>query len=234
MANENDVQKSSAEIAMMIQPNFRHPEIAASAFPVRCPEVPALVASALPCAASFYRTNQPIYTQCDAVGPLYLVEFGTVRISRLTADGRRQISAFHFAGEVFGFEPGSEHQSSAESVDGTGIRVLRPTAGEDFGPEVLSLALRGLARAQDHLMLLGRMSATEKMAAFLLDLMAREETDSLINLPMQRNDIADYLGLTFETISRVLRALKDAGVIRVSRLDQVEVLNQARLEALCN
>lgn len=216
---------------MMIQSNFRHPEVAASAFPVRYPEVPALVASALPCATSFYRANEAIYAQGDAAGPLYLVEFGTVRICRLTADGRRQISAFHFAGEIFGFEPGSEHQSSAESVDGAGIRVLRPTAGESFGAGVLSLALRGLARAQDHLVLLGRMTATEKMVAFLLDLMDRQETDSLINLPMQRSDIADYLGLTFETVSRVLRVLKDAGAIRLPRIDQVVVTSTAQLES---
>jgi CRP/FNR family nitrogen fixation transcriptional regulator len=218
----------------MIQSNFRHPEIAASAIPVRYPEVPALVASARFCASSFYRANEPIYVEGDAAGPLYLVEFGTVRICRLTADGRRQISGFHFAGEIFGFEPGSEHQSFAESVDGAGIRVLRPTAGHDFGSEVLSLALRGLARAQNHLMLLGRMTATEKMAAFLVDLMDRQETDSIVNLPMQRNDIADYLGLTFETVSRVLRVLKEAGVIRLSRIDQIEVIDTAQLEKLCD
>lgn len=216
---------------MLIQSNFRHPEIAASVFPVRYPEILALVASARPCATSFYHANEAIYQQGDAAGPLYLVEFGTVRICRLTADGRRQISAFHFAGEVFGFEPG-EHQSCAESVDGAGIRVLRPTAGDSFGPEVLSLALRSLGRTQDHLMLLGRMTATEKMAAFLLDLLERQDSDELINLPMQRNDIADYLGLTFETVSRVLRVLKDARIIRLSRIDQIEVLNVAQLEEL--
>ena len=217
---------------MMIQSNFRHPEIAASAFPVRYPEVPALIASARPCASSFYSANEPIYAQGDAAGPLYLVEFGTVRICRMTADGRRQISAFHFAGEIFGFEVGSEHQSYAESVDGAGIRILRPSAGEDFGPGVLSLALRGLARAQDHLVLLGRMTAAEKMAAFLLDLLERQDSDGLLNLPMQRNDIADYLGLTFETVSRVLRVLKDSGIVRLPRIDQIEVLNVAGLEAL--
>lgn len=216
----------------MIQSNFRHPEIAASAFPVRYPEVPALIASVRPCAASFYRANEPIYAQGDAAGPLYLVEFGTVRVCRMTSDGRRQISAFHFAGEIFGFEVGGEHQSFAESVDGAGIRILRPSAGESFGPGALSVALRGLARAQDHLVLLGRMTATEKMATFLLDLLDRQESGGLLNLPMQRNDIADYLGLTFETVSRVLRVLKDNGVVRLPRIDQIEVLDLAALEAI--
>jgi CRP/FNR family transcriptional regulator, nitrogen fixation regulation protein len=217
---------------MMIQSNFRHPEIAASAFPVRYPEITTLIAIARPCASSFYRANEPVYAQGDAVGPLYLLEFGTVRVCRMTADGRRQISAFHFAGEIFGFDVGTEHQSYAESVDGAGIRVLRPSAGESFGPGVLSLALRGLARAQDHLVVLGRMTATEKMAALLLDLLERQESDALVNLPMQRNDIADYLGLTFETVSRVLRVLKDKGLVRLPRIDQIEVLNVGGLETL--
>lgn len=216
---------------MLIQTNFRHPEIAASAFPVRDASLPALLADARPCAASFYSANQPIYAEGDAAGPLYLVEFGTVRICRLTADGRRQISGFCFAGEVFGFEAGAEHQSFAESVDGAGIRVLRPATGSGFGSSALSVALKTLMRAQDHLVLLGRMSATEKMSAFFLDLMERQEADRFIELPMQRNDIADYLGLTFETVSRVLRVLKDRGITRLSRVDQVEVLDIAGLES---
>jgi CRP/FNR family nitrogen fixation transcriptional regulator len=76
------------------------------------------------------------------------------------------------------------------------------------------------------------MTAAEKMAAFLLDLLDRQDSEGLLNLPMQRNDIADYLGLTFETVSRVLRVLKDSGIVRLPRIDQIEVLNVAGLEAL--
>ena len=82
-------------------------------------------------------------------------------------------------------------------------------------------------------MVLGRMTAIEKMASFLLDLLERQDHETLIDLPMQRNDIADYLGLTFETVSRVLRVLKDTGVIRLPRIDQVEVLSLEQLEAIC-
>jgi CRP/FNR family nitrogen fixation transcriptional regulator len=80
--------------------------------------------------------------------------------------------------------------------------------------------------------LLGRLSATEKMSAFLLDLLDRQGSDHIVDLPMQRNDIADYLGLTFETVSRVLRVLKDRGLIRLTRVDQIEVLDPASLEDL--
>jgi CRP/FNR family nitrogen fixation transcriptional regulator len=156
---------------------------------------------------------------------------GSVRIVRLTPDGRRQISGFHFAGEVFGFEADGEHHCYAESVDGAGIRVLRPTNG-GFGTSALLLALKSLQRAENHVLLLGRLTATEKMAAFLLDLLERQDGDRVVNLPMQRSDIADYLGLTFETVSRVLRVLKDKGLVRVPRVDQIEILDVEGLEAL--
>lgn len=193
--------------------------------------LPALLAQVRPSAVTLYAENAVIYAQGEAAGPLYLVEFGTVRICRITADGRRQISAFHFAGEVFGFEADSEHHFYAESVDGAGVRVLRP-AGGDLAERLLPLALRSLIRAQEHLLVLGRQNACEKMAAFLLDLAARQETDRFIDLSMQRMDIADYLGLTFETVSRVLHKLKDAGTIALPNTKQVELLDIEALEAL--
>jgi CRP/FNR family nitrogen fixation transcriptional regulator len=215
---------------MLIQSGFRNPDAVASATPVCDLAVLALLAQARPCASAFYRANELIYSAGDAAGPLYLVEFGAVRICRLTSDGRRQIGAFCFAGEVFGFESGDEHQSFAESVDGAAIRALRPSGPTGFGACALSLALNTLMRAQDHQVVLGRMTATEKVAAFFLDLMGRQGSEHFIELPMQRTDIADYLGLTFETVSRILRVLKDRGIIRLSRTDRVEVIDAGALE----
>ena len=216
---------------MLIQTNFR----VASQAPVRTynPDVPALLAHTRPCAVTLYPENAVIYAQGATAGPLYLVEFGAVRICRLTADGRRQISAFHFAGDVFGFEADDEHHFYAESINGAGIRVLRPSGSDGLAAETLPLALKGLRRAQEHLLVLGRQNAVERMAAFFLDLAERQDADDLIDLPMQRNDIADYLGLTFETVSRVLRKLKDARTIRLPSLHQVEILDRAALEAMC-
>lgn len=214
---------------MLIQTSFRN---AAAARHVHSDAaLPALLAQVRPSAVTLYAENAVIYAQGEAAGPLYLVEFGTVRIFRITADGRRQISAFHFAGEVFGFEADGEHHFYAESVDGAGVRVLR-SAGEGLSEKLLPLALRSLTRAQEHLLVLGRQNATEKMAAFLLDLAARQETDRFIDLSMQRMDIADYLGLTFETVSRVLHKLKDAGVIALPSTKQIELLDMETLEAL--
>lgn len=215
---------------MLIQTSFRHESTQPHP---RHPELPALLANARPCAVTLYEPNAIIYAQGDAAGPLYLVEFGAVRIYRLTADGRRQISAFHFAGEVFGFESGNEHHFYAESIDGAGIRVLRPSGDDHLADNLLPLALRSLTRAQEHLLVLGRQNACERMAAFLIDLAERQETDRIVELPMQRSDIADYLGLTFETVSRILRKLKDARTIRLPSTKQVEVLDFAALEDLC-
>jgi CRP/FNR family transcriptional regulator, nitrogen fixation regulation protein len=184
-------------------------------------------------AVSFYNEDSVIYAQGEKTGPLYLVEFGAVRTYRLTADGRRQISAFYFAGEVFGFEAGDEHHFYAESIDRSGIRVLRPTHGERHADTVLPLALNSLIRAQEHLLVLGRQSAVERVAAFLLDLAERQDSETHVDLPMSRADIADYLGLTFETVSRVLRRLKDSKLIRLAATRQVELLNPDGMAELC-
>jgi CRP/FNR family nitrogen fixation transcriptional regulator len=192
-----------------------------------------LLTAMQPAAVTLFSADAVIYAQGDAAGPLYFVEFGTVRICRLTADGRRQITAFHTAGEVFGFESGGEHQSYAESVGGVGIRALRTSCGTEPTSSMLLLALKSLARTQNHLMVLGRRNANERMAALLLDLSERQGDDHLVHLPMQRNDIADYLGLTFETVSRVLRMLKDQRIIRLRSINDIEILDRVALEDMC-
>ena len=193
-----------------------------------------LLTAMQPAAITLFPADGVIYAQGEPAGPLYLVEFGTVRLCRLTADGRRLISAFHTAGEVFGFEAGADHDSYAESVDGAGIRVLRPSCGEQPTGSLLMLALRSLARSQNHLMVLGRRNANERMAALLLDLAERQGDEKLVHLPMQRHDIADYLGITFETVSRILRVLKDQCVIRLRSISDIEILDLAALQDMCD
>ncbi len=207
-------------------------QLSAAPSTVQDPEVRALLAQSQPGAATFYPVDAMIYAQGDAAGLLYLVEFGTVRICQLTPDGRRQITSFCSAGDVFGLEAGDEHQFYAESVDGVGVRALRPTNDANFAFRLLRLALRRFARIQAHLVLLGRMTANEKMARFILDLLDRQDGDDVINLAMQRNDIADYLGLTFETVSRVLRLMKDRGIVRLQSVDRIEVLDRGALADL--
>ncbi|HHY51296.1 MAG TPA: helix-turn-helix domain-containing protein [Alphaproteobacteria bacterium] len=194
----------------------------------------ALIASAQLAATTFYPENAVIYAQGDPAGPLYYVEFGVVRICRLTSDGRRQINSFHFAGDIFGFEVDGEHQFYAESVNGAGVRALRPSDDTATAGNLLALALEGLVRAKQHQLVLGRRSATEKLAGFILDMAERQGGGPLVGLPMQRNDVADYLGLTFETVSRALRVLKDEGIIRVPSIHQIEIVDQQALEDLAD
>lgn len=209
---------------MHIQSNFRVQEGS---------DISALFSAMKPTAVTFYPADSAVYVQGDAAGPVYFVEFGTVRICRVTADGRRQIIAFHTAGDVFGFEAGHEHDCSAESVDGAGIRVLRTSCNDTPTGSLLKLALASLSRAQCHMLVLGRRTANERMAAFLLDLSERQGDSNLVRLPMQRNDIADHLGVTFETVSRILRSLKDQGVLLLRSIHEIEILDRASLEDMC-
>lgn len=180
---------------------------------------------------TLFPAGSEIYAQGEKSDNLYKVEFGAVRVYRLLADGRRQISAFHLAGEAFGFKAGETHHFFAEAICATGIRVLRasPRRNELAG-ELLPMALQGLVRAQEHLLVLGRQNATERIAAFLTDLSERQGGLRKIELPMSRLDIADYLGLTIETVSRVFSKLKQKGVIRLPSLRHVELVKWQTLQ----
>ncbi|MCR4269133.1 helix-turn-helix domain-containing protein [Nitratireductor sp. ZSWI3] len=181
----------------------------------------------------FYDGNQEIYAQGERAKALYQVEFGMVRLYRLLADGRRQISAFHVAGEVFGFEMDGQHHFFAEAVGRVGIRVFRQPANDANWRQTLTAALAALVRAQEHMLVIGRQNAAERVAAFLIDMQERQGGDRHIELPMSRNDIGDYLGLTIETVSRMLSKLKANGVIRLTNARTIEVVDEAALEALC-
>ena len=181
---------------------------------------------------SLYPTGSEIYAQGELADSLYQIDFGCVRVYRLLADGRRQISAFHLSGEIFGFESGNTHHFFAEAIGATGVRVLRPGPGMEISQAILPLALQGLVRAQEHLLVLGRQNAAERVAAFLLDMADRQGGLECFDLPMSRSDIGDYLGLTIETVSRVFSKLKEKGIIRLPNLRSVEVVKWQALRNL--
>jgi CRP/FNR family transcriptional regulator, nitrogen fixation regulation protein len=181
---------------------------------------------------SFFPSGSEIYAQGEKAGAFYQVEFGAVRIYRLLADGRRQISAFHLAGETFGFEADTIHHFFAEAINATGVRVFRFATGADISGQLLPLALKGLTRAQEHLLVLGRQNAIERVAAFLVDMAERQGGLRQVELPMSRMDIGDYLGLTIETVSRVFTRLKDKGVIRLLNLRSIEIIKHDALHAM--
>lgn len=182
--------------------------------------------------ATLYADGAEIYAQGDRSQGLFKVEFGAVRIFRLLADGRRQISAFHLAGEVFGFESTSTHRFFAETIGATAIQSFRFVGGADVSRDLLPLALSSLARAQEHLLVLGRQNASERVAAFLLDIAERQGGLDHFDLSMSRLDIADHLGLTIETVSRMLSKFKSRGVIRLRSLRRIEIRNWGLLRQL--
>jgi CRP/FNR family transcriptional regulator, nitrogen fixation regulation protein len=151
---------------------------------------------------SFSR-NDEIYAEGDDADYWYKVVSGTVRVCKLLADGRRHIAEFCFAGESFGLDGASERQYAAEAVDHAIVMRLRRNRTEellDQNPMVARLMrddmLRDLTNAHGRTLLLGRMTAPERVAAFLLEMFERRERTKSVDLPMSRIDIADYLGLT--------------------------------------
>lgn len=186
-------------------------------------------------ALTFFRSGAEIYAQGEKSGKLYQVEFGAVRIHRLLADGRRQILAFHLPGETFGLEPDATHHFFAEAICNTTVRVIRTSSYKgETAARLLPLALQTMVRAHEHLLVLGRQNAIERIAAFITDMSERQGDLRQIELPMSRLDIADYLGLTIETISRAFTKLRHQGVIELPTLRSVNILKRQALKMMAS
>ena len=178
--------------------------------------------------------DEELFAEGDEADCFYQVVSGAVRSYKLLSDGRRQIDAFHLPGDIFGLEAGAEHRFSAEALGNASVIAYRRSRlaaliqdDPAFRDKIMSSTLRSLERAQDHMMLLGRKTAQEKLATFLLDLAQRIcGDDEHLELPMQRSDIADHLGLTIETVSRTLTQFARSGLIRL--------LPASRSIGLCN
>ena len=182
--------------------------------------------------------NQAIYVQGDDGGFWGKVVSGAVRISKLRADGRRNIAAFCFAGDAFGLEPDAERGFSAEAVGEVTVMRYPRSATERLADENLGIArllreatLKSLAAAQGRLLILGRMTACERVATFLLELSDRNDGPRQIELAMSRCDIGDYLGLTIETVSRTLSDMRRRGVIAVDP-HSITLLDRPALEEI--
>jgi len=166
---------------------------------------------------------------------------GAVRSCKHLSDGRRQISAFHLNGDIFGLENGNSHRFAAEAIIDSTVRILDRrsidvAADTDLlvSHELLDLTTESLQHAEDHMLLLGRKSSIERVAAFLLEMDRRLAARGIVTLPMTRRDIADYLGLTIETVSRTLSMLRDSGILRFQSETQrkIQLLDRHRLAEL--
>lgn len=180
-----------------------------------------------------------IYGEGGEAEAFFKVVSGVVRTCKFLSNGRRQIDAFHVEGHVFGFELGAEHRLSAEAVTDCTIiayqrRVIeRLTAGNDaLSQQLFSYAVQNMTRAQEHSLLLARQSAIEKVMAFLMEWADHAPQPGMIALAMTRQDIADYLGLTIETVSRTLSRLVRDAVIELPSTRDIHLKNPAALHAL--
>lgn len=181
--------------------------------------------------------GREIFADGEDADLFYKVVSGVVRVCKFLADGRRQIEAFHAEGEIFGFELGDAHAMSAEAVSDCtlvayrryGIETLAKT-DQIVASQLFRLAVRSLAQAQNHALLLGRRGAPEKVASFLLALAERSARGRVIHLAMTRQDIADYLGLTIETVSRSFSQFARDGLIALPNIREVRLTNVEALE----
>jgi len=169
-----------------------------------------------------YEKDDRIYGQGKAATYCYQVVNGAICISCKLTNGRRQIGAFYFPGDVFGVDPSMRRRWSAEAiVEATTIRrierevLLRKAESNlSFARGVRSITERDLLHAEDHRILLGQLTATERVAAFLLQMNNRIGVNGDIELNMRAEDVADYLGLTLETVSRENTKLSKMGILK--------------------
>jgi CRP/FNR family transcriptional regulator, nitrogen fixation regulation protein len=185
-----------------------------------------------------FARNTEIYGENEPADYLYKVISGTVRTYKILVDGRRQIGAFHITSDVFGLESGDEHTFSAEAITDCKIAVVKRTAltalatrDTEVARQMWAITGRELQRAQGHLLLLVK-SAQERVATFLLEMAERLAGGDAVELAMSRQDIADHLGLTIETVSRTLTQLEKSAVIEVSSSRRILLRNHSALSRL--
>ena len=172
-------------------------------------------------AAKSYLHNAEIYGEDEPAEYLYKVISGAVRTYKILSDGRRQIGGFYLPGDIFGLEFADEHTLSAEAIADANVLVIKRSmltalAAHNAGVARELFALSGYEahRMQERVLLLIK-TAQERVVGFLLEMAERVPVGNAIELPMSRQDIADYLGLTIETVSRTLTSLEDSAAIEL-------------------
>ena len=178
----------------------------------------------------------PHFGEDEPAEYVYQVVSGSVRTYKLLSDGRRQIGAFHLPGDVFGLESGPTNRLAAEAIVDTTVRLVKRSSLEKAASVDVRVARKlwtmtagKLKQAEDHMLLLGRKNAMERVATFLLEMDRRLAVAGMMALPMCRRDIGDYLGLTLETVSRALSELQAKGVLGFTGVRQIVLRNRQYL-----
>lgn len=189
----------------------------------------------------WYAAGQLIFEEGERAGYVYNVSVGDVRLFKLMPDGRRQVTGFLRAGDFLGLVSGDDYAYGAEAIGEVELCCM-PLAGlerllRDLPPvrdRLLSMSRDELAAAQEQMLLLGRKTARERLLSFLLARVPAEDCAAgrvEFDLPMSRTDIADYLGLTIETVSRTFTALRKEGLIALPNAQRVVIADLPAVEA---
>jgi CRP/FNR family transcriptional regulator, nitrogen fixation regulation protein len=184
-----------------------------------------------------YSRGAEIFGESEPAEYIYQVVEGAVRSYKLLSDGRRQIGAFHLVGDIFGLENGAIHRFTAEAIVDTTVRLAKRISLEHVAEkdalvarDLLTMTTSNLQHAENHMLLLGRKTSLERVAAFLLEMDRRLSAADVMALPMSRRDIADYLGLTLETVSRALSSLHEKGFLDFLGQTQRQIVLRNRSE----
>jgi len=206
-------------------------------------QAPSLLAEAFDgLAGQRARTAAPgveIFAQGEAADCVYRILSGVVRTYRLLSDGRRQVCDFLHAGDVLGPEAGLAHRNTAEAVTTVTYQAvprsaLAALAAKDaaLAGELWRLSVDWFQRSQDHALIVARQGAAERLAGFLIGYAGQTGQDEVFDLPMTRQDIADYLGLTIHTVSRTLSQMQAEGLVELESLRRIRLTDIAGLHAV--
>jgi CRP/FNR family transcriptional regulator, nitrogen fixation regulation protein len=204
-------------------------------------EMPALSQTEIFLSEFKYNRGAEIFGEAEPAEYVYQVIDGAIRSYKLLSDGRRQINAFHLVGDIFGLENGGTHRFTTEAIVDTTVRLAKRVSLSQIAEtdavvarDLLNMTANNLRHAEDHMLLLGRKMSLERVATFLLEMDRRVTAAGIMALPMCRRDIADYLGLTLETVSRALSILHDRGILGFigQTQRQIVLLDRSKLAEL--
>jgi CRP-like cAMP-binding protein len=187
------------------------------------------------------KAAQNLFREGDDVRHVYEVTSGVLRLTKVLEDGRRQVIAFGYPGDIIGFPHNGVYHTECDAISGAEVvahDICDLESGErnpELHQRLVMATLKEISGMQDHFMMLGRKSASEKTASFLSVLMERTGKPlgayTHFEFPMNRADIADFLGLTVETVSRTITMLRKSKLIALENSRSVVVLDEA---ALCD
>ncbi len=233
----NPVPRAGGVVSPCSACNVRHLTLCAALDDREVTEMSAIVSSVE------LGPGEPLFDEAEPAKNVFNVTAGAVKVYKLLPDGRRQMTGFLFPGDFLGLANEENYAYSAEAVTFTTLCRFPRKKLEGLLEKyplmerrLLGMASHELAVAQEQMLLLGRKTAREKVASFLLMLsrraVQRGQKDNPISVPMSRNDIGDYLGLTTETVSRTFTLLKQAGTITLLGNGKVELSDRKTLEVM--